>query len=59
MRDRTGRIEGFLSDQLRCVLTPFQALRENRWRCPLQRRGQSAARDRTVRDLVQGLAFPA
>jgi hypothetical protein len=36
-----------------------QTLRENRWRCPLQRRGRSAVRGRTVRDLVQGLAFPA
>jgi hypothetical protein len=36
-----------------------QTLRENRWQCPLQRRGRSTARGRTVRDLVQGLAFPA
>jgi hypothetical protein len=27
---------------------------ENRWRCSLHRRGRSAARGRTVHDLVQG-----
>jgi hypothetical protein len=36
-----------------------QILKKNRRRCSLVRRGRSAARGRTVRDLAQGLRFPA
>ena len=36
-----------------------QTLNKNRWRCSLVRRGRSAARGRTVRDLVQEHGFPA
>jgi hypothetical protein len=36
-----------------------QSLREKRWQYPLQRRGRSAARGQTVRDLVEGLGLPA
>jgi hypothetical protein len=36
-----------------------QILKKNRWRCSLVRRGRSAAWGRTVRDLAQGLGFPA
>jgi hypothetical protein len=36
-----------------------QILKKNRRRCSLVRRGRSAAWGRTVRDLVQGLRFPA
>jgi hypothetical protein len=31
-----------------------QTLKKNRWRCSLHRRGRSATRGRTVRDLAQG-----
>jgi hypothetical protein len=34
-----------------------QILKKNRRRCSLVRRGRSAARGRTVRDLAQGLGF--
>jgi hypothetical protein len=45
----------------KCVgaLLGRQSLRENRRRCSLHRRGRSAARGRTVRDLEQGLGFLA
>ena len=36
-----------------------QILKKNRRRCSLVRRGRSAAWGRTVRDLAQGLGFPA
>jgi hypothetical protein len=36
-----------------------QILKKNRRRCSLVRRGRSAAWGRTVRDLTQGLRFPA
>jgi hypothetical protein len=36
-----------------------QILKKNRRRCSLVRRGRSAAWCRTVRDLAQGLGFPA
>jgi hypothetical protein len=36
-----------------------QILKKNRRRCSLVRRGWSAAWGRTVRDLAQGLRFPA
>jgi hypothetical protein len=36
-----------------------QILKKNRRRCSLVRRERSAAWGRTVRDLVQGLRFPA
>jgi hypothetical protein len=36
-----------------------QILKKNRRRCSLVRRGRSARRGRTVRDLAQGLRFPA
>ena len=36
-----------------------QILKKNRRRCSLVRRGRSAAWGRTVRDLAQGLRFPA
>jgi hypothetical protein len=36
-----------------------QILKKNRRRCSLVRHGQSAAWGRTVRDLAQGLGFPA
>jgi hypothetical protein len=36
-----------------------QLLKKNRRRCSLVRRGRSAAWGRTVRDLAQGLGFPA
>jgi hypothetical protein len=36
-----------------------QILKKNRRRCSLARRGRSAAWGRTVRDLAQGLGFPA
>jgi hypothetical protein len=41
------------------VFLGHQSLRENRRRCPLQRRERSAARGRTVHDLVQRLGLPA
>jgi hypothetical protein len=43
------------------MLTPFGApnTQQELWRCSLVRRGRSAARGRTVRDLAQGLGFPA
>jgi hypothetical protein len=36
-----------------------QSFNKNRRRCSLVRRGRSTARGRTVRDLAQGLGFPA
>jgi hypothetical protein len=36
-----------------------QILKKNRRRCSLVRHGRSAAWGRTVRDLAQGLGFPA
>jgi hypothetical protein len=36
-----------------------QILKKNRQRCSLVRRGRSAAWGRMVRDLAQGLGFPA
>jgi hypothetical protein len=36
-----------------------QILKKNRRRCSLVRRTRSAAWGRTVRDLAQGLGFPA
>jgi hypothetical protein len=36
-----------------------QILKKNRRRCSLVRRGRFAAWGRTVRDLAQGLGFPA
>jgi hypothetical protein len=52
------KVEGF---HLASVDTFFerQTLNKNRRRCSLHRRGRSVAKGRTVRDLVQGLAFPA
>jgi hypothetical protein len=46
---------------MECVDTFFgrQTLNKNRRRCSLHRRGRSATRGRTVRDLAQGLAFSA
>jgi hypothetical protein len=41
------------------AFSEHQILKKNRRRCSLVRRGRSAAWDRTVRDLAQGLRFPA
>jgi hypothetical protein len=41
------------------VFSERQILKKNRRRCSLVRRGRSAAWGRTVRDLAQGLGFPA
>jgi hypothetical protein len=41
------------------VFLERQILKKNRRRCSLVRCGRSAAWGRTVRDLAQGLGFPA
>jgi hypothetical protein len=52
----------FLCNALNIGVDAFlgrQSLNKIQQRCSLIRRGWSAARGRTVRDLVQGLEFPA
>jgi hypothetical protein len=57
-----GRNRGLAAIVTRVGVDTFfgcQTLNKNRRRCSLHRRGRSATRDRTVRDLEQGQRFPA